>query len=127
MSKMGAPTKYSPELGEVVLNLMDQGKSICQVARHLNVCRKTIYNWMDEHKDFLHTITRGKDYSEAYWETEFQKMMYSRESQPQLVRLYMGNRFGWRENDQAAESDSATPKSIQVEIVDARLNTRLSE
>ena len=118
--KMGAPTKYSPELGEVVLDLMDNGKSICQVARHLNVCRKTIYNWMDEYPDFLLTVTRAKDYSEAYWETEFQKMMYSRDSQPQLVRLYMGNRFGWREQDQTGTDEQATPKSIQVEIVDAR-------
>ena len=99
---------------------MDEGKSICQVARHLNVCRKTIYNWMDEYSDFLHTVTRGKDYSEAYWETEFQKMMYSRDSQPQLVRLYMGNRFGWREQDQSGNDEQATPQSIQIEIVDAR-------
>jgi len=120
MSKIGRPTLYSPAVGEVVLNLMDEGKSICQVARHLNVCRKTIYNWMDEHSDFLHTITRAKDYSEAFWETEFQKMMYSRETQPQLVRLYMGNRFGWREQDQTVNDEQATPTSVQVEIVDSR-------
>ena len=120
MAKMGRPTLYSPAVGEVVLNLMDEGKSICQVARHLNVCRKTIYNWMDENEDFLHTITRAKDYSEAFWETEFQKMMYSRETQPQLVRLYMGNRFGWREQDQTVNDEQATPKSITVEVVDSR-------
>ncbi|BAQ84209.1 hypothetical protein [uncultured Mediterranean phage uvMED] len=120
MAKLGRPTKYSDDVGEIVLDLMDKGKSICQVARHLNVCRKTIYNWMDENEDFLHTVTRAKDYSEAYWETEFQKMMYSRDSQPQLVRLYMGSRFGWREQDQTVNDDQATPKSIKVEVIDAR-------
>jgi hypothetical protein len=35
----------------------------------------------------------------------------------------MGNRFGWREQDQTVNDDQATPKSIQVEVVDARQNS----
>jgi len=121
MSKpMGRPTKYTKDVNEVVLDLMDKGKSIVQVARHLNVARSTIYKWAEDNIEFSDTLTRAKDYSEAYWETEFQKMMYSRESQPQLVRLYMGNRFGWREQDQSVNDEQATPTSVQVEIVDAR-------
>jgi len=121
MSKpIGRPTKYTKDVNEVVLDLMDKGKSIVQVARHLNVARSTIYKWAEDNIDFSDTLTRAKDYSEAYWETEFQQMMYSRESQPQLVRLYMGNRFGWREQDQSVNDEQATPTSVQVEIVDAR-------
>ena len=37
-----------------------------------------------------------------------------------LIKLYFANRFKWSENDQAAQEEHATPKSIQVEIVDAR-------
>jgi transposase-like protein len=121
MSKpIGRPTKYTKDVNEVVLDLMDKGKSIVQVARHLNVARSTIYKWAEDNIEFSDTLTRAKDYSEAYWETEFQQMMYSRESQPQLVRLYMGNRFGWREQDQSVNDEQATPTSVQVEIVDAR-------
>ena len=121
MSKpIGRPTKYTKDVNEVVLDLMDKGKSIVQVARHLNVARSTIYKWAEDNIDFSDTLTRAKDYSEAYWETEFQQMMYSRETQPQLVRLYMGNRFGWREQDQSVNDEQATPTSVQVEIVDAR-------
>ncbi len=121
MSKpIGRPTKYTKDVNELVLDLMDKGKSIVQVARHLNVARSTIYKWAEDNDEFSDTITRAKDYSEAYWETEFQKMMYSRDSQPQLVRLYMGNRFGWREQDQSVNDEQATPTSVQVEIVDAR-------
>jgi transposase-like protein len=121
MSKpIGRPTKYTKDVNEVVLDLMDKGKSIVQVARHLNVARSTVYKWAEDNIEFSDTLTRAKDYSEAYWETEFQQMMYSRESQPQLVRLYMGNRFGWREQDQSVNDEQATPTSVQVEIVDAR-------
>ena len=121
MSKpMGRPTKYTKDVNELVLDLMDKGKSIVQVARHLNVARSTIYKWAEDNIEFSDTVTRAKDYSEAYWETEFQQMMYSRETQPQLVRLYMGNRFGWREQDQSVNDEQATPTSVQVEIVDAR-------
>ena len=35
----GRPTKYSPELDQVVFDYMDSGLSIVQVARKLNVAR----------------------------------------------------------------------------------------
>jgi len=126
MAKIGRPTKYSDEIGEVVFDLMDEGLSVVQVARKLNVSRSTIYKWADDNLDFSDTFTRAREASEAFWEDKFISMMQSRasDSSQSLVKLYFANRFKWSENDQAAESENATPKSIQVEIVDARLNTR---
>ena len=129
MSKMGRPTKYSPEVGEVVFDLMDDGLSVVQVARKLNVSRSTIYKWAEDNSEFSDTLTRAREASEAFWEDKFVSMMQSRasDSSQSLVKLYFANRFKWSENDQAAESENATPKSIQVEIVDARSETRLPE
>ena len=129
MSKMGRPTKYSAEVGEVVFDLMDDGLSVVQVARKLNVSRSTIYKWAEDNSDFSDTLTRAREASEAFWEDKFINLMQSRasDSSQSLIKLYFANRFKWSENDQAAESENATPKSIQVEIVDARLNTRLPD
>ena len=129
MAKMGRPTKYSDKIGELVFSLMDDGLSVVQVARKLNVSRSTIYKWAEDNSDFSDTLTRAREASEAFWEDKFISMMQSRasDSSQSLVKLYFANRFKWSENDQAAESENATPKSIQVEIVDARSETRLPE
>jgi hypothetical protein len=47
-------------------------------------------------------------------------MMCTREGQPQMWRLYMGQRFRWKEQDQNVNDEQATPKSITVEVVDSR-------
>jgi len=119
MSKMGRPTKYSQEVGEVVFDLMDDGLSVVQVARKLNVSRSTIYKWAEDNSDFSDTFTRAREASEACWEYKFTDMMKDRNVNAPLVKLYFCNRFKWSENDQAAE-DQATPQSVKVEIVDAR-------
>ena len=121
MSKIGRPTKYSPEIGEIVFGLMDDGLSVVQVARKLNVSRSTIYKWADDNTEFSDTFTRAREAGEAHWEYKFTAMMQSRasDSSQSLIKLYFANRFKWSENDAAAE-EQATPQSIQVEIVDAR-------
>ena len=119
---MGRPTKYSDEIGELVFSLMDDGLSVVQVARKLNVSRSTIYKWAEDNSEFSDTLTRAREASEAFWEDKFISMMQSRasDSSQSLIKLYFANRFKWSENDQAAQEEHATPKSIQVEIVDAR-------
>ena len=122
MSKMGRPTKYSAEVGEVVFGLMDDGLSVVQVARKLHVSRSTIYKWAEDNSDFSDTLTRAREASEAFWEYKFTSMMQSRasDSSQSLIKLYFANRFSWRENDQLIDQESSTPQSVQIEIVDAR-------
>lgn len=122
MSKSrGQPTKYHKGLNDIVLDLMsEQGYSILQVARKLNVDRKTLYNWSEQNEEFFHTLTRAREYGEAYWTHEFTDMMRSKESQPQLVKLYMANRFNWHDTGSNEESSKAAPAEVTVNIVDAR-------
>lgn len=36
------------------------------------MARKTLYNWADEHPEFLHAITRARDLSQAWFENKGQ-------------------------------------------------------
>ena len=119
---MGRPTIYDPAIhDDLVLNYMDNGLSIVQVCRKLEIGRTTIYEWAKNNPDTFGTLlTRARDYAEAHYETKFQEMMCTREGQPQMWRLYMGQRFRWKEQDNSDDQATATPQSIQVEIVDAR-------
>ena len=122
MAKMGRPTIYDSSVhDQLVLDYMDEGLSIVQVCRKLEIGRTTIYEWAKNNPDTFGTLlTRARDYGEAYWEYKFQEAMFNRESQPQLLRLYMGQRFRWKEQDQTVNDEQATPKSITVEVVDSR-------
>jgi transposase-like protein len=122
MAKMGRPTKYSDKVNDIVFDLMDDGLSVVQVARKLNIARSTLYKWAEENEDFSDTFTRAREASEAFWEDKFINLMQSRasDSSQSLIKLYFANRFKWSENDQAAQDNQAAPKSIQVEVVDAR-------
>ena len=119
---MGRPTKYTKEIGALVFDLMDEGLSVVQVARKLNVARSTIYKWAEDNDDFSDTFTRAREAGEAYWEYKFLDMMQSRasDSSQSLIKLYFANRFKWSEGDNGADQEMATPQSVQVEIVDAR-------
>ncbi len=123
MSKpIGRPTKYTKETGALVFDLMDEGLSVVQVARKLNVARSTIYKWAEDNDDFSDTFTRAREAGEAFWEYKFIDMMQSRasDSSQSLIKLYFANRFKWSEGDNAADQERAAPQSVQVEIVDAR-------
>lgn len=69
---MGAPTKYNPMFCEEVIELGRAGKSITQIACALDVAKKTVYNWMDEHEEFLHAMTRARELSQGWWEDKGQ-------------------------------------------------------
>ena len=116
---MGRPTKYTDDVGEIVFDLMDEGLSVVQVARKLNIARSTLYKWAEENEDFSDTFTRAREAAESALEYKFNEWMLDKNVNQSLIKLYFANRFSWSENDAAAE-DQAAPKSIQVEVVDAR-------
>lgn len=65
---VGRPTDYKPEYCERVIALGKEGYSHAQIAAELDVCRNTLYNWADEHPEFLRAITRARDYAQAWFE-----------------------------------------------------------
>lgn len=64
----GAPPKYKKEFCEEVIELGKLGNSITQIACKLNVAKQSLYNWMDQHPEFLDAMTRAREYSQAWFE-----------------------------------------------------------
>ena len=65
---LGRPTKYDPAYCQKVVELGRLGKSIEQMAGMLNVSKKTLYNWRDNHDDFLHALEEAHDLALMWWE-----------------------------------------------------------
>lgn len=91
----GRPSKYKKEYCAEAVKFLANGKSIIQLSAHIDVCKDTIYEWAKVHAEFSDALTRGKELSQAYWEGELCSMMYNKEVNSPLVKLYFANRFGW--------------------------------
>src|SRR5699024_6404390 len=69
------------------------------------------------HKEFSDALQRAKQWSEAHWEDKMESMMYDREVNAPLAKLYLVNRFGWTDKtqvDNVSSDGSMTPKGIDT-------------
>ena len=120
-SKGGRPTKYEDRFLEIAEKYLAGGKSVTQLAKHLNVAKSTVYKWAEENKAFSDALELGKEFSQAYWEDELENMMYNKEVNSPLVKLYFANRFGWSDktetkNDHTSSDGSMTPSKIELVV-----------
>lgn len=69
-----ADSKYKPEYGPLLLELMTNGKSIVQVASKIGVTSATLYNWAQVFPEFKEYLDRGREASESYYEDKLQEL-----------------------------------------------------
>ena len=81
---VGRPSTYDPAYCEQVIELGKLGKSIEQIAAFIGVGTKTIYNWKDEHPEFLHALDISKDFEQAWWEDQAHAYMVETKEGPKL-------------------------------------------
>ena len=63
-------TKYTPELGTKILELMSQGYSIVGAAGKLGIGRQTVYDWEKQHEPFRNLMQVARAARQAHWEEE---------------------------------------------------------
>lgn len=115
----GRPTKYKPEYCQLFDEFMSKGKSVKQFAAHLKVRRETIYQWAKDNEEFSNIFTQAKEYAEAYWEDELQTMMYDRNINAPLAKLYFANRFGWTDKPKEEEAPKQEQQKVVIEVIGA--------
>lgn len=62
---MARPTKYNPDNNEQVVKLCRLGCTDIELADFFNVSEATVNNWKISESEFLESIKRGKEYSDA--------------------------------------------------------------
>lgn len=98
--KMGRPPDYCPAMCDMVLEFMSEGASVVECARHLKVCRDTIYDWMKKHPDFAKAVKTGRDWSEAR-NAEIIRMIALGQipkANMEAYKMYMRNTTDWDKN-----------------------------
>ena len=68
----GRPSLYDPAYCDQVIELGKLGKSVEQIASHLGLSLRVLYDWRDKHEDFLHALEDAKQYEQYWWEEQAQ-------------------------------------------------------
>lgn len=114
MMSVGRKTDYREEYNQKALEFLSSGKSIIQLGRELGVARSTIYNWAENHPSFMDTLSMGREHSQAVWEDKLEEMMYSKEVNAPLVKLYFANRFKWHDKPEAEDEEANKPQELNI-------------
>lgn len=64
----GRPTDYTPDLGERILALMEEGLSLAAAAAECNVHRQRVYEWEERHPEFADTVKLARVKRQAFLE-----------------------------------------------------------
>jgi len=100
----GCPTKYRAEFCQQVIELGKQGYSRTEIANALDVVKNPLTNWENEHPDFLSAMTRAREASQSWWETQGRKYLINEPQGPTMNAALYGKQMAcrfpddWREN-----------------------------
>lgn len=110
----GAPTKYKKEYCKRTLKLMEDGKSICHLAKEFKVNRDTIYQWAKDNPEFSDTLAEGRDLAEAFWMNEGEAGLWNQGQgisfNATVWKYFMANRFDWRDKQEVDQTLTEAPK-----------------
>jgi transposase len=81
---VGRPSLYDPAYCEKVVELGRLGKSVEQIASHLNLSLRVMYKWRDEYEEFMHAMEDAKQHEQAWWEEQAQAYMVENKESDRL-------------------------------------------
>lgn len=104
----GRPSFYTPEIGEKILSLMEQGLSITASAAECDIARDTVYDWAEKNKEFSDNIKLGRAKRQNFLE----KRLLNEDSGPRVTSTIFALKNAapddWREKQEIEHSGSVT-------------------
>lgn len=64
----GRPTEYRPEYCQLLLAHLSEGLSFESFAAVVDVCKQTIYSWLEKFPEFADAKARGFEKNRLFWE-----------------------------------------------------------
>lgn len=120
MSKVGRPSKYSPEYCDQVIEHLAEGASLTSFAAEIGVARSTINEWMGDHPEFSEACARAKAKCAAWWEKANRKLATTGEGCQGAVALGLKNMASddWKEKHLiGSDPDNPLPAGFNVNLV----------
>ena len=116
----GRPTNYRPEMGDQIADAMATGLSAEAAAAKVGISARSLFNWQQEHPDFLQAIQEGRQRALLWWEERALAMAEGKPGSAQIVSLGLRNRSraasGWHDA-QRLEHSGPDGGPVQQQVV----------
>jgi len=122
----GRPTIYRPEMGDQIADAMATGLSAEAVAAKVGISARSLFNWQQEHPEFMQAIQEGRQRALLWWEERALAMVEGKPGSAQIVSLGLRNRSraasGWVDSHKLEHSgvDGALLQQQGVATLDLR-------
>jgi hypothetical protein len=117
-TKFGAPTKYTEDMPQIIVDYMAQGNSVIQFAALVGIHKDTLYEWANKYPDFSDAFRRARILCESFWEKKYAKALDDKTVNSTLYKFYMSARFGWSEKTENKLSGTITHESALDDLSD---------
>jgi hypothetical protein len=126
VAKVGRPTKYTPDMGQRVIELMAQGWSKEEVCYNvedggLGISYQSFLTYQQEHPEFLEAVKEGDRASAAWWAKTGRSAAVGgiKDFNATAWIFNMKNRFGWADKtesktDHTSSDGSMSPTRIEI-------------
>jgi len=110
----GRESDYNESFCIKLINHMADGLSFESFSGEVGCCPKTLHNWKDKHKEFLHSYHIGLGKSLLWWEKIMKtNLVYSQQGKridPRMWEFNMKNRFKeyWKDKTEQEVSQTIT-------------------
>jgi len=112
----GRPSQYDPALCDDAREFIAQGFSLTAFAGHLGVSRQTVYNWADQHPEFLDAVKSGQAGGVLWWEKANRNLALTGEGNATACVFGLKNRAAdeWRD---VTRTEHTGPDGKPIEAV----------
>lgn len=120
----GRPTKYKPEYCDQVREFLKDGYSVAGFAGSIPISVQTVYNWMEEHPEFLDAVKAGQAAAALWWEDIARANAQKSEGNATTIIFGLKNRvpLEWRDRkelDHTSSDGTMSPQNVDGAIVSA--------
>jgi len=121
----GRPTAYKFEYCEKLLEHMAEGFSFESFGAIVITAKQTLYNWAENHEEFMYAKKIGECLSMYWWEREGKKGLQGvyKNFNPVVWVFSMKNRFGWRDRQEIVETiDISKIKDEELDLLNKKVD-----
>lgn len=104
---MGRPSKFRPEMCEIIIEMMREGASKTEVCAKLGISRETMNQWRNPESEYYHesfsdALKEGESLSKAWWLEQGRKNLQNKNFNYVGWYMNMKNRHGWRDRQEVS-------------------------
>lgn len=121
MAGRGRPTDYTPELGERILSLMEEGLSLTAAAAECDVHRRRVYDWEAKHPEFSELVQIGRAKRQAFLERRLMGAADGPIVTSSIFALKNTNPEDWRDKREVEHSGEVAHRVKAADLTDDEL------